>query len=287
MDLPSNTHEQAAAMLQAQPGQEAQTPQVEQQNAAPLPTPVAPVAPAPPVEPTQAEFTNIDPATLPPELQAIYRQMQGGLTQKFQEVASLKAMADELASIGITDPEKIKGYAQLAYRLDNDPAFARQIGTRINEVYGTGTPTSQNPPAATVDPFNTDDPDPIEDRISALESMLASEKEDRLREHYAVQLANQERQITQLHPDYNDDDIAHIYEIAPSVGGDLLKANERYIAIQAHAAQKFLRGRAQGNLNPEPPNVQSVTTTQGTPVMTMRDATRAGIERMRARTDMT
>lgn len=58
--------------------------------------------PAVETEPVTAEtFTNVDPKTLPPELQSIYKSMQADFTRKTQDIASSKEKAeafDTLAS---------------------------------------------------------------------------------------------------------------------------------------------------------------------------------------------
>jgi hypothetical protein len=290
------TFEQAAQALQSSGQAEAAAPGTGQVPAVETPgvTP-DPLSQAAPQSQPQDFDLGVDPNTLPPELQAIYRQMQAGMTRKFQDVASLAKVRDDLAQVGITDPAQIAAYARAAYQLDHDPDYARRLAAKINEVYGPGqqavqplptspTPTLQQP----TDPFN-DDTDPLEARVQQMERELQETQQRYAQQEAAIRLAQQEAHIRALHPDYSDDDMSHLMEIAYSTGGDLMTANERYIAMGSHFAQRFLKGGQRQTQLPGTEPIPNVTTSQpndGRP-KTLRDATAAGVAMLRANQDST
>ncbi len=73
----------------------------------------------------QTSFTNVDPSKLPPELQTIYKQLQGDYTRKSQEIAPLRKLAEQS---GVT-VEQMQRAIQIMQQLESDPhGFYQQLG---------------------------------------------------------------------------------------------------------------------------------------------------------------
>jgi hypothetical protein len=295
-----NLADSAAEMFGAEGGQ---APVAPAQVPAPPVTQQAPMQPQPAtpdpgvqqeqqaVEPQVTEETlgNIDPATLPPELKVLYNSMLGDYRRKTTEVAQLRNVQQQLASLGITTPEQIAEYAQYSYRMERDPQFALQVANRVNELHGTPVaPAPANNPAQPnyAPEFNDveETPDEYLSRIEALEQRYQQDQTERARDQMAQKLSEAERNIGGLHPDYGPNDWAAIYELLPSMGYDLYRANDRYIDIQAGVAQRLLASRA----NPNPAlthPVGSIPTQQTNELGTLRDASTAAVEMMKAAGD--
>ena len=72
-------------------------------------------------EPSPESFTNIDPNTLPPELQSIYKSLQGDYTRKTQEVAPIRKFAEQ-TGLGAEELQQIvQEYNMFSNVLQNNP----------------------------------------------------------------------------------------------------------------------------------------------------------------------
>lgn len=199
-------------------------------------------------------FTPIDPSTLPAELQAIYRSMQGDYTRKMQsEVVPWRGLVDEL---GISDPAEIRQAAEL-YTYLQDPANAREFATRLNEAFGLGQPPAgaQTPGTAATpdDPYGLgDDLEGDSPAIKELKAEIqALRQETQAREQTDMaermqwalvgEIQRQEAFLTEQHPEWQDDDWDALYALAPAYDGDLIQT--------ANVLEGFASARLAGYLN--------------------------------------
>ncbi len=286
----------AAQMMGGDLGQAPVAPEAPAAPTVPQQAPTPPAQPDPltqapaPVEPqevTEETLGNIDPATLPPELKVLYNSMLGDYRRKTTEVAQLRNVQQQLASLGLTTPEQIAQYAEYSFRMERDPQFALQVANRVTELHGTpAAPAPVNNPAQPnfAPEYNDVDegPDEYLTRIEALENQIKASEVERQREAMAASLAQAERNIGELHPDYGPNDWAAVYELLPSMGYDLYRANDRYIEIQAGVAQRLLASRDNPNPNLNHPVGSLPTAPQPNELGNLRDASNAAVEMMKA-----
>jgi hypothetical protein len=195
--------------------------------------PVAPVTPAPeqapvqsqdssttveagtnPVTQTAESFTDIDLTSLPPEVQALAKNLQADYTRKTQEIAPLRKLG--------VDAEAAAQAVEFVSRL-NDPEFAQSVYAKLGEQFGTPDYASEFE-----DTGFEDTGDPRDQQINQLENRLATFEQNMLRSEVTAQLDRQEALIRQQNPGWDDSDIeqAQIYALAHQ--GDLLKGAEVY-----------------------------------------------------------
>lgn len=237
-------------------------------SAAPEGTAVPPVAEvaeaaSPPVSPTPEvdagatppesadSFTSIDPSTLPPELQALYKSMQGDYTRKTQELAP----ARDLMAQGV-DLERASQALQFVDALENDPQFLSEVHGRLSsalEQLGMSPAAAAAQATAEIqeqaaDPFGIGGEDEGE---SALAKEVADLREWRNQQEAAqaeqylgAQLQRQEMAIRQSNPDYSDADVERLYELAFAHGGDLAAADASYRAMREHFVSSYVNGKA-------------------------------------------
>jgi hypothetical protein len=282
---------------------------------APEPTPEPTVQPEPSVQPTpdtqatpdsttpevtaestptpaQAEQVQdaldlgVDPTTLPPELQAIYRHMQAGWTNKTTEVATMRQVQQKLAAMGITDPEAIAHYAGIAAQMDRDPAYAQRVAAHIQKLYGA--PPETSPAQASDDQGDmydeSDDiPPALQQRLDAMENKFKEMEDETSRQQLANELQKQEDTIRRQHQDYEQADWDQLWALAYSTGGDLIKANEMYIESQARIAQKFLSNKLTVPTLQQPPVVATQPVEDAPePTRDFKTAHEMAVERLKA-----
>jgi hypothetical protein len=86
------------------------------------PAPEGQPEPEPSPEPSENSFTNVDPKTLPPELQATYKSLQADYTRKTQEAAPYRKFAEQ-TGLGVDDLQRVlTEYNQFSNMLQNNPA---------------------------------------------------------------------------------------------------------------------------------------------------------------------
>ena len=71
----------------------------------------------------QESFTNVDPNTLPPELQGIYKNLQGDYTRKMQEVSPWRKTVEQFG--GMT-PEQLRQQVEFAQYVQN-PEYTPKV----------------------------------------------------------------------------------------------------------------------------------------------------------------
>lgn len=198
------------------------------------------------VEDNQVEsesFTKFDPSILPDDLQQVYKSMQADYTRKTQEIAEMRRQAETFSELGV-DPSQAVGVVELFQRLQSDPQFATEfVSDMQRQLEQAGY---ANAPVV--------EETPVDSSYENLPPELASELQEmrRFREEMAVreqqmeieaQLEAVEQQIRVANPQYSDDDMDAIYNLAYSTDGDLMAAQERYHEIQQRLLGNYLQAK--------------------------------------------
>jgi hypothetical protein len=221
-------------------------------------TPTAPVASE--VESAQRAtepdtFTNVDPSTLAPELQAIYKQMQGDYTRKTQEVS---ARAREIAAFG--DPTEVRNAVEFANAL-RDPQNLVQLHSELSEyLQSQGLTPAQADAAATQEiqgaqseyGWEFSDPDDdirrelqeLRSQNQELQNWRQEQEEQRMFASIEQDVARKEAFIRQNNPTYQEEDINSIYVMSYAFGGDLLEAQRAYEAQRQRFAAEYMNSKA-------------------------------------------
>lgn len=224
---------------------------------------------APPAQETQQSeatdaFTNIDPASLPAELQPTYKSLQADYTRKTQEVAGLRKLSEQLGG-----QDNILEAARLYQSLQN-PAYWPQLYGELKEgmeqlgltpeqaAQVAGEQVAQQAAQQTNSQFDWSDPDlaPIKAEFDAMKSQLSevttsltqraeSEKQERLQMALLGEMQRQESTIRQMNPGYTDEDVNSIYELSSYYQGNLLDAQKRYEDIVTSRLERFLAQKQQ------------------------------------------
>ena len=204
---------------------------------------------------------NFDPASLPPELQPAYKQMQAHWTRTLQQAAPYRRLAEEYQ---IEDPAQLREVIQFHQDLQ-DPSSWKAIHQELGQLLEQqGLSPAQADAAATQalqqqaqsqDPMAAfaEDPefqpirsafDSIRNDVQSLKAELeqAREAERQQQIQMAIQGEHQRQEniIRQSRPDWGDNDVESIYQLSVSMGGNLLDAAARYEAMQASWAERFV-----------------------------------------------
>jgi hypothetical protein len=197
--------------------------------------------------PVEESFTGFDPASLPEDLQQVYRSMQADYTRKTQEVAELRRYNDSLSELGV-NPDEAVNIVDFFRQLENDPQIANEFVSRVQSYWEQ--------------PNNTDsfgeDYAPVEQSYEGLPPALAHELEEMRQFRHEMMMQQQqaeimgelemeEQQIRMANPHYTDDDVEAIYSLAYATEGDLQAAANQYHAIQ----QRLLGGYLQSKQVPQ------------------------------------
>jgi hypothetical protein len=197
--------------------------------------------------PSEESFTGFDPASLPEDLQQVYRSMQADYTRKTQEIAELRKYNDSLSELGV-DPNEAVNIVDFFRRLENDPQIANEFVSRVQAYWEQ--PNNTN--------YSYEDSAPVEQSYDGLHPALAQElaemrqfREEMMfqqeQQHIMGQLEMEEQQIRMANPHYTDDDVEAIYSLAYATEGDLQAAANQYHAIQ----QRLLGGYLQAKQVPQ------------------------------------
>ena len=188
-------------------------------------------------------FTNIDPATLDPELQGIYKSMQADYTRKTQQIAEMKKDFDKK---GTEFEGKLKNLGALEQEVNqwrNWYAYLQESGNPDNQDPGVQDPNGNLNPNNDLDdnfllnslngdgnPQNAQDP-----RVQALQDEITSLKENIMSLSEAIKgsedqtqrLFNYHSQLTDLKSKHDDLDQRALLDHALKNGfTDLNKAYE-------------------------------------------------------------
>lgn len=210
-------------------------------------TPDGEVAPTPPTAqpevnqvPTETaevpeSFTQIDPSTLPPELQATYKSMLADYTRKTQEVAPWRKTFE-----GVEDPQAVRDAYEFYQNLNSDADFAKDIYAQLGEAL---KPFNEIPGVENaLDPDI--DIDPTDAKLSELDARIKSFEEMQRFQAGAAELQRQEMALRSQHNTWGDDDLEAVYEIAQAYEGNLLQAGQRYDAMKNQVIAAYLKDKA-------------------------------------------
>lgn len=199
---------------------------------------------------TEDSFTNVDPATLPPELQAIYKSMQGDYTRTKQGLAEKSSQYEGL------DVERASQAVQFLDALESDPEFVQAVHAQLTQSLEDAgySPAAAAQGAAQAIQAQTQpqvdeygDPvveDPYAAEIAELKAWKA-EQEGRAREYeMAGRLQAQEMGIRQSHPDLTEPEMDRIYELAFAHGGDLNKAANSFFGWKNDVISSYVNAKA-------------------------------------------
>jgi len=225
-------------------------------------------------------FTGFDPNTLPEDMQAVYRSMQGDYTRKTQEIAELRRQYESFSEAGV-DPDVALQAVGFLQELNTNPEFAMQVAEQLQQT--SGTPNVSQ----TIEEFASEN---VDNSYEGLPPQLAEElKEMRaFREEMLTMQAQQEslaeleameNTIKTTNPHYTDDDMEAIYSLAYAHDGDLMAAQEAYATIQQRLLGSYLQSKqVPHGATPAPAAPSSVP---GKSFASLDDAHKAALEVLR------
>lgn len=204
------------------------------------PQSVAPEVDAGTTSPSEDSFSNIDPNALPPELRAQYANMQGAFTKRMQELSEQSRRYEALG-----DPEVAVRGVELMKALEEDPVFVHQQLSSWLENQGM-SPAQASQAAAEIqatEEFAQDEyevPETLRRELDELKSWRQQEEATRAEQAYMAELQREEMAIRQSNPNFTDDDVNAVYELAFAHGGSLLRAEAAYKQLQDRWAASYI-----------------------------------------------
>jgi hypothetical protein len=207
-------------------------------------------------------FTSIDPTSLSPENQAIYKQMQADYTRKLQtEVAPYRDLGDV---------DEVRNAVQFVENLTSDPDYALRVHSALTEslVQAGYTPAQaaaeasaqmQDQVEAVTGPSDGDfdlaslDPglaarlQEQQNTLAELQQWKAEREEAEFQSYLTNELNRQEAEIRSQHPEYGDQELDTLYELAHAYGGNLFNADERFQAIKNHIVSSYMDSKTSVN----------------------------------------
>ena len=197
-------------------------------------------APTQTATPDVESFTQIDPNTLPPELQATYKSMLADYTRKTQEVAPLRKAFE---GIEMDDYAAAREAYEFYQNLNSDADFAKDIYAQL----GKALEPFQDNPNAQVAPDPDLDVDPTDAKLSELDARIKSFEEMQRFQAGAAELQRQEMALRSQHDNWKDSDFEAVYEIAQAYDGNLLQAGQRYDALKNAVIAEYLSSKSDVN----------------------------------------
>lgn len=228
---------------------------------------VQPTAPAQTVDtppaPNLFEGEQVNPDTLPLELQPLAKQLQAAFTRKTQELAQQRTQLESLGSF-----DELTQAAEL-YRNLQDPGYLKEFHSELSralEAQGLSPGQARAEAARQIEGSTAptanlsdqlarlrDDPElaPIAEGFQALQSRLDSFEQQNTERLEAEQLAyaqmalageiqRQEMAIKQSNPHYDAGDIDAIHELSAFFDGNLFHAQQRYEQIVNSRLERYL-----------------------------------------------
>lgn len=187
------------------------------------------------VTPSGDSFTNVDPATLPPQLQDLYRSMQADYTRKTQEIAPYRKLGME--------PDALGNLVTWFNQVQNDPNAQLELYNALSDHLAQNgylsANTEPNEPVNNETFFGATDEaetpatdDPLKNKVEQLSRWMAQQEEQAALNAAHMELMSMEQQIREANSHYTDDDIAEIYKLSLAHGGDLVTAESDYRALR-------------------------------------------------------
>lgn len=206
--------------------------------------------PTPEVQPEQPpqedSFTGMDPLSLPEEMQPFYRSMQADYTKAKQAIAEERRLYESLG-----DPDLAREAVQFVTALATDPDYAHEVRNQLSDALEKAgySPAEARAEAtrqvqgAIDDADDFDEPGEVSPELqrelqalrestSQMEKWIAEAEERDYQNALAAQMDRQEAEIRQNNPDYGDEAINAIYNLAFSTSGDLIKAADIYSELR-------------------------------------------------------
>lgn len=306
----------AAGREQAQPPTEVAPPAGENEAPEDL-APAQPAAPEAVVDAESFDGGQFNPDELPAELQPGWRQLQGAFTRKTQELAAQLKEVEGYSALGV-DAETA-GNAVNFYTRVNDPsnwpALYEQLGQAMTQngieiPGGTVAPAPAPSPVASdvtdaqLDALVEEDPgmaplvatiraqraelakvDSVQARLDAMETEQRAAVEEaaqmRLHQQEVARIVQQEEQIREAYPHYEQADIDMVYEVSTFHNGDLLEAQKRldsYVQSKVDALLKSKGRPKTASATPAPVAKPAAPTGD----VTIRDLEEEAVEHLRA-----
>ncbi len=197
-------------------------------------------APTQTATPDAESFTQIDPTTLPPELQATYKSMLADYTRKTQDVAAVRKAFD---GVEMDDYQAAREAYDFYQNLNSDADFAKDIYAQLGEAL---KPFQDNPNAEIVSDPDLD-VDPTDAKLSELDARIKNFEEMQRFQAGAAELQRQEMALRSQHDNWKDSDFEAVYEIAQAYDGNLLQAGQRYDALKNAVIAEYLSSKADVN----------------------------------------
>jgi hypothetical protein len=212
-------------------------------------------------QPEVEPFTTFDPTTLPEDMQAVFKSMQGDYTRKTQEIAELRRNYESFSEQGV-DPTEALEAVSLLQRLNNDPEFASEIATgiqaRLEELGYSAQQAMDNAPI--VDNNNYEGlPVELQQELREMREFRQEMMDAQQQQGILMELEAVENTIRTTNPDYTDDDMEAVYSLAYATDGDLMAAQQQYHAIQQRLLGSYLKAKTVPHGATPAPNIPSST----------------------------
>jgi hypothetical protein len=188
-------------------------------------------------------FVNIDPATLPPELQQQYKDMQGDYTRKTQEIAPLRSTLKEF---GLTADEAREALAFT--QALQDPNNLKALYENLSTQFGGAGQTADD---------EVDDEefgDPRDKALAELSQKVEGFETRWQRQAAESNLDRLESVVRTDNPHFKDEDMNTVFRLAVSNGGDIIKAAEDYKLLTQRILGAHLQSKAQVPVGAGGPN---------------------------------
>lgn len=200
-------------------------------------------------------FTGIDPNSLPPELQSIYKSMQADYTRKSQETSPWRKIGEDLS----VDPESTRQAVEFIQRINTDPeaaiAFHNQLTQNLsqhgfldNEDYYEDEPENNAVEEGWDGDEDEDIPTHVSERLDRLDNWITDQEQAAYDASIMNEIEREESYIRQNNPDYGDKEIELIYSLAPSTQGNLIEAEKQFKNFKQHLLTNYVAKK--GSVNP-------------------------------------
>lgn len=231
-------------------------------------------------QPEVESFTGFDPSTLPEDMQAVYRSMQGDYTRKTQEIAELRRQYESFSEAGV-DPDTALQAVGFLQALNTDPEFAKQVAAQIQQ--NAGTPDVSQPGMSETPNYDNNSYEGLPPQLQAELQEMRQFREEMVQmqaqQETIAELEAMENTIRTSNPHYTDDDVEAIYNLAYSTDGDLLAAQEVYAGIQQRLLGSYLQSKQVPHGATPAPAAPSTVPSPG--FKSLDDAHRAAMEAIR------
>ena len=196
--------------------------------------------------PSAESFTGFDPSTLPEDMQAVYRSMQGDYTRKTQELAEIRKTFDALSEQDVNPSDALEAVS-LWQRMETDVDFAAQVShqiqTRLEELGYSDTPTENIIPSVDNNSYEGLPPE-IMQELNDMRAFREEMQQSQQQQSLMMEIEQAEQTIRTANPQYTDKDLEAVYSLAYSTDGDLMAAQQQYHQIQQNLLSNYLQAKS-------------------------------------------